>query len=302
MAEALRSTTGLTVPISARGTVIGTLTVFRGGQARYEAREVASAVQLARRAGMALENARLFEQVQESASALERAGTAKDEFLGLVSHELRTPLTTLKGTASVLRRHGESISEADRLQALQDIERGADQLQRIVENMLTLAQPELAGDDELEPMLLRRVVSSVVQGQMAQFPDRQIHLSAPTELLPVMGHPAYLRQIFQNLVGNARKYSPAGSDIDVRIERSGSEVIVSVEDRGMGIGREEATRLFQPFFRTDEAARARAGLGLGLTVCKRLVEHQGGRIWAEPRDGGGTAFRFAMPVLEADYE
>ncbi|MEO6397571.1 MAG: PAS domain S-box protein [Tepidiformaceae bacterium] len=251
--------------------------------------DVALAEEFAGRISLAIENARLF-------GNLTAALQAKDDFLGLVSHELRTPLTTLKGTANVLRRHGDQISPADRAQALLDIELGAEQLARIVENMLTLAHAEYSGSAELEPQLLRRLIEGMIADQREQFPGHPVVLTAPQELLPVMANASFFRHIVANLLSNARKYSPPGTTIDVTIERDGDFAAVSVSDCGIGLRQEQIEAVFTPFFRSKEGAARASGIGLGLTVCKRFVEMQGGEIRAEPRAGGGATFRFTLPL------
>ncbi|MEP7217249.1 MAG: PAS domain S-box protein, partial [Anaerolineaceae bacterium] len=191
----------LIVAIRHRGRSLGALTLVTAeSERRLDHHDLALAEAFAGRIAMAIENARLYDNLTESLKA-------KDAFLGLVSHELRTPLTTLKGTANVLRRHGDAISAGDRAQALIDIERGAEQLAVIVENMLTLAYVENRGAPELEPQLLRRIIEAIVADQCDQFPGHQVVLTAPESLLPVCANADYVRHILVNLLGNARKYS-----------------------------------------------------------------------------------------------
>lgn len=218
---------------------------------------------------------------------LQAANSAKDELLGLVSHELRTPLTTLGGTASVLLRHGDRIDPASRATALLDIERGAQRLEQIIGNMLTLAHAEGVQPEILEPVLLRRVIAAELAEQRERFPELQVVLHTPDELFPVLGHEGYVRQILGNLISNAGKYG-GHSPIDVILERSGDEAIVTIADRGKGIAEGELSRVFDAFFRSEQTAKRVSGIGLGLTVCKRLVELQGGR----------AAFKFSLPIVE----
>lgn len=232
---------------------------------------------------------------------LRAANAAKDELLGLVSHELRTPLTTLGGTASALRRHGDRIEPRSREAALLDIERDAVRLEQIIENMLTLARAEAEQSELLEPLLLRRVIAAELREQRERFPELQTTLHTPEELLPVLGQEGYVRQIFSNLLSNASKYG-GQSPIDIFLERVGDEAVVTVADRGKGITSEDASRVFEAFFRSEKTAGRVSGIGLGLTVCKRLTELQGGRIWYEPREGGGAAFKFALPIVEVSAE
>lgn len=228
---------------------------------------------------------------------LRRSLSARDDFLGLVSHELRTPLTTLKGTANVLRRRQQSINDDDRAQALEDIELGADRLLRIVENMLTLARVEGAAPDELEPVLLSRVLGRFIAEQQLQFIGHPISFRDEVGSVPVLGSEAYIRLIVGNLLSNARKYSPAGTEISVSTRTEGTFAEVQVADAGMGLNEDGLDEVFEPFFRTRQAAERATGIGLGLTVCKRLVEAQGGSIHAFRRPGGGSVFAFTLPLM-----
>ncbi len=280
----------LVVAIKHNGPPLGALTLATAESGRRLTHDdVALAEEFAGRIALAIENAKLY-------GNLTAALQAKDDFLGLVSHELRTPLTTLKGTANVLRRHGDLIPVADRAQGLKDIELGAEQLARIVENMLTLAHAEKSGAAELEPQLLRRLIEALLTEQREQFAGHEVTLTASEELLPVYANASYVRHIVGNLLSNARKYSPAGAPIDVTIERDGDYAAVSVSDKGIGLKQEQLDEIFEPFFRSKEGAARASGIGLGLTVCKRFVEIQGGQISAASRPGGGSIFRFTLPL------
>lgn len=107
-----------------------------------------------------------------------------------------------------------------------------------------------------------------------------------------------MAQVVGNLLGNAEKYSPPGRPITVRLERTNDEVLIRVSDEGVGVAPKDLPLIFDPFFRAARARALSGGLGLGLAVCKRLMELQGGRIWATPRSGQGTEFGVALPALE----
>ena len=280
----------LAVAIKTRGRTLGALTLVTAESGRRLGRDdVELAEEFARRLAIAVDHALLY---QNLTAALQ----AKNEFLSLVSHELRTPLTTLTGTARVLRRHGDQMEAADRIQALRDLEIGAEWLSRIVENMLNLAHAENRNSIELEPQLLRRLIGTMVAEQRDQFPGHEVVLTAAEDLLPVLANAEYVQQIMANLLSNARKYSSPGQAIDVLIEREGDFAAVTVSDRGIGLDQSQLTEIFEPFFRSEEGASRASGIGLGLTVCKRLVELQGGHIRALARPGGGSSFRFTLPL------
>jgi PAS domain S-box-containing protein len=227
---------------------------------------------------------------------LRLALASKDEFLGLVSHELRTPITTIYGNAELLRRHGERLDADTRLTALVDIEQEAQRLQRIVDNLLALSRVESVQDVNTEPILAQRVVGKIVEAHLKQYPHRTINVITPPSLDVIMAEPTYFEQVFRNLLSNAEKYSPPDQPIDVVAEALPGEVSISVLDRGAGITPEEAEQVFAPFYRSASTAAIASGAGIGLAVCKRLVEVQGGRVWARQREGGGADVGFALPV------
>jgi PAS domain S-box-containing protein len=226
---------------------------------------------------------------------LQKANAVKDELLGLVSHELRTPLTTISGNAQALRRHAARIDEETRNVALQDIENDAARLQRLIENMLVLARLEGAADFEPEPVLLQRLLPKFAE-ELERRTHRTLEADVPADLSPASAQPVYVEQIIGNLVTNAVKYSAPGTVVELRARQSGDWLTVLVEDRGQGITEEEAKQVFAPFFRSQRTARQASGIGLGLAVCKRLVEVQGGEIWATAREGGGTTIAFTLPI------
>ncbi len=244
--------------------------------------------------------ARDISEQKSQEDELRRALAAKDDFLGLVSHELRTPLTTLKGTANVLRRHHVLISDPDREQALSDIERGADQMLRIVENMLTLARADNEHGADLEPVLLGRLASQVVRERQSPLATHKLVFEADETPVAVVADIGYVRLILTNLLSNAAKYSPPDSEIRVRARHAGGMGELRVEDSGIGLNPDESVAIFSPFFRSANARARASGIGLGLTVCKRLAQIQSGTIEAEARPGGGAAFTLRLPLLKED--
>ncbi|MCC7366238.1 MAG: PAS domain-containing protein [Dehalococcoidia bacterium] len=240
-------------------------------------------------------------ELRQVADDLRRANAVKDEVLGLVSHELRTPLTTLRGNANALARHGRALSEEQRNDALGDIERDAERLQQIVENMLILARIEASDEVEVEPVRLQRVIERAVADHRIRHPWHPVSITYTEELPPALAHTVYFRQVLTNLLSNAAKYSDPDKPIDVEVGRLGDSAIVRVLDRGAGIAQEEAERIFDPFYRSSETATRASGMGLGLSVCKRLVEEQGGEIAVARREGGGTAVTFSVRLITDEY-
>ena len=129
-----------------------------------------------------------------------------------------------------------------------------------------------------------------------QHPHRVLRVHIVDETSAVNGVVGYLEQITENLLSNAEKYSPREQPIDVAVERNGDRVEVRVLDRGPGIPEDEAARLFTAFYRSPRTAQSAKGVGIGLAVCKRLIEAQRGAIWVRPREGGGSEFGFSLPI------
>jgi K+-sensing histidine kinase KdpD len=213
-----------------------------------------------------------------------------------VSHELKTPITTILGNAKVLHDKRELISEHDQRVALADIAHEASRLHSIIENLLVLARLERGQRIEMEPMLIERFVERLVGEHMRANPARKVRLTSEAGNAPVLAEPGYSEQVLRNLLSNAEKYSPREQPIDVRITREGAAVRIAVRDRGAGLGADEAERIFEPFYRSPRVADRAQGVGIGLSVCRRLVEAQSGEIAAGPAEGGGTEFWFTLPI------
>jgi PAS domain S-box-containing protein len=237
--------------------------------------------------------------LQTSADALRASNAVKDEFLGLISHELRTPVTTIFGNATLLSDRAE-LGDRERTMVA-DIVGDSDRLLRIVENLLQLTRLGSGTELELEPQVLDHIVHRAVASYRRRHPSREIRLTTTPPSAVVDADRTAIELLIENLVSNADKYSPAGEPIEVLIETSDGEARLRVLDRGIGIAAENADEVFTTFFRTDAARRSASGMGVGLSVCKRIVEAQGGRIWAGPRDGGGSDVGFALP-LSPDHE
>ncbi len=244
------------------------------------------------------ETMELRQQLEETVQQLAQAVAAKDEVLGLISHEMRTPLTTLFGNASYLLRHGDRSSPKERRQLAADLTADARRLSSVVENMLVLSR---IGSGNLrierEPARLCHLAQEVIDEFRERSPDRMIFLQTPESAPLANVHPGYYRQVLANLISNADKYSPTEGEIRVVVERTGpDEVETRVMDQGPGIPPDQIENVFASFYRSPEH-RELQGLGLGLTVCQRLVELQGGTISVTNLAEGGCCFTFTSPMM-----
>ncbi len=234
------------------------------------------------------------EALRATAEALRASNAVKDEFLGLVSHELRTPVTTMFGNARLLLERGDRLARHETQSMVADIAHDAERLLNIVENLLLLTRLDSGPHVDLEPQVLAGVVRTSIGSFRRRHPERGITLRCERRDLIVDADRTYLELVIENLLSNAHKYSPPGVDVEVVIALIGNEPGVAVLDRGIGITEAERARLFSPFYRSEPAKTRANGLGIGLALCKRIVEIQGGRIWAQPRVDGGSEFGFTL--------
>ena len=223
----------------------------------------------------------------------------RDAFIEVLSHELRTPMTTIIGGAELLERGRLS---ADRvLEVAHDVREEAERMIRLIEDLLVLSRAE-RGSLEIsdEPVLVQRVVDRVTQDIRRRQPSLVIDLALAADLPPVRAELTYVEQVLRNLVGNAAKYGPASGPIQITGAVVDGGVEIRVLDAGPGIHDEDLERVFELFYRSRETASRVSGAGIGLFVCRQLVELMGGRIWCRPRPTGGSEFGFNLPLELGD--
>lgn len=230
-------------------------------------------------------------------TAAKEVDQMRSAIIGLVSHELRTPLTSIRMLSELLIQH--RFDSAEGKEMLQDIVREAKRLGQLIENILEVARIEGGQVPlHLQPVALASIVAEAVALLRAQTGTHKFHMDVAKDFPLVQADPERLRQILDNLLANAIKYSPAGGRVSVRAARGSGEAHVSVSDEGLGIAPEELAHLFEPFRRVSRVDVAQVpGTGLGLYIARSLLERQGGRIWAESTPGQGSIFTFTLPLV-----
>ncbi|HZO70671.1 MAG TPA: ATP-binding protein [Ktedonobacteraceae bacterium] len=231
---------------------------------------------------------------------LKRTDTLRAALLSSVSHDLRTPLTAIKASASSLLQEDIEWTEEERRSFAQAIEQEADRLNRLVGNLLDMSRiEEGALRPEKEEYSLTTLIHDVLERLAPLLRSRDVRTSLPPDdLLLVELDYLEIDQVLTNLIENAVRYTPEESPIEVSARSHGEQVEISVADRGPGIPLSDLTRVFDKFYRVlngPSLARYSMGSGLGLAVCKGLVEAHGGRIWAELRPGGGLIIFVTLP-------
>ncbi len=237
---------------------------------------------------------------------LQRTDALRAALLSSVSHDLRTPLTAIKAAASSLLQEDVQWDEETRHGFALSIEREADRLNRLVENLLDMSRiEEGALRPEKEEYSLRALIQEVLVRLDPLLDGRDVCTQLPDDLLLVDLDYLQIDQVLTNLLENAVRYTKSSSPIEVSAQLDGKQVVMSVADRGPGIPPADLERVFDKFYRVlhgQHSAGYPTGSGLGLAVCKGLVEAHGGRIWAELRDGGGLIVFVVLPLSERDHE
>jgi signal transduction histidine kinase/CheY-like chemotaxis protein len=236
--------------------------------------------------------------IMQDITHLKELDQMKTEFVSTVSHDLRSPLTSIQGYAQMLGSVG-SLNERQEA-FIERIVRGVGQITELINDLLDIGRIEAGLDMEMVACDMSEMVKDVVQQLKgaASSKDQTLIYHAPTEKTSVLGNDLRLRQVVDNLAGNAIKYTPEGGDIHLKVRLEDSTVLLSVEDNGIGIPLTDLPYIFDKFYRveSDETADIQ-GTGLGLAICKSVVEKHGGRIWAESVPGKGSIFYVGLPAL-----
>jgi signal transduction histidine kinase/DNA-binding response OmpR family regulator len=291
---AARVRSAAVLPLRARGRTLGALTLgFGPSGRRHQPADIALAEDLAARAAIALDNARLYKEV-------ETADRQKNEFLSMLAHELRNPLAPIQYAAEVLRLRGPE--QAELRWAREVIDRQVKHLVRLVDDLLDVSRIT-RGKIRLQPQpldLAEVVAHAVEAGRPAvEAAQHRLEVAVPSDPVWVNGDAARLTQVLTNLLNNAAKYTDPGGRITLTLAREGGEAVLRVRDSGVGIPADMLSKVFDLFTQVDRSLdRSQGGLGIGLTLVHRLVQMHGGTVEAHS-DGPGTGSEFVarLPAL-----
>jgi PAS domain S-box-containing protein len=289
----------LLFPLVTSGQWYGVLTVHFPLLSRMETEDREYYEKVVNQAAAAIYNFHLLEAETLARKEAERANDVKSHFLAMISHELRTPLTSIKGFATTLLADDVTWDVASQRDFLETINLEADKLTELIEQLLDLSRLE-SGTLRIVPE--EQPLTAIVDASMAPLralsADHQLVVTLPEDLPPVWADAQRIGQVLANLVNNACKFSPSGTRISLSAARQGEEIRMDVTDEGTGIAPEERERVFESFYQTSQEGNRRRprGVGLGLAICRGLVEAHGGRIWVRDRPGPGTTISFTLPV------
>jgi signal transduction histidine kinase len=290
-------TSMMVLALRARDRTLGVLTLARteSGE-RYATRDLALGRAIAQRAALSVDNARLYEQAQQ-------ATRARENLLAVISHDLRSPLGAILMGIDMLLKLPAGEDRRRSRKHLERIERSAQRMKRLVEDLLDAASLDAGGlSVETGRVAAQPLVLEALDALQPVAESKSLRLGSelPADLPGVSADAARLQQVLANLLGNAIKFTPEGGTITVRAKPSGDTVTFSVSDTGPGIAGEYLPRLFERFWQVKRTASL--GIGLGLFIVKGIVEAHGGRIWVESKAGEGSTFFFTLPVAAADED
>jgi signal transduction histidine kinase len=292
-AEEIHAGSSMTVPLVARGRTLGALTFcFAESGRKHTPRDLDLAEELAHRAAVAVDNARLFADAQ-------RAIRSREELLAVVSHDLRNPLSSILTSTSLLARRAPQEDGARTRKHTEIITRSVERMDRLIGDLLDIASIE-AGGLVIEPetndaaALLHDAIEA--HSGAAREKEQRLESSVDASVHLVRCDRERVLQVFANLIGNAIKFAPRATPIALSAQVVGDEVRFCVRDAGPGIAEAEVPHAFDRFYQVRK--RARSGVGLGLSIAKGIVEAHGGRIWLESAPEVGSAFWFTLPVAD----
>ena len=293
----------IAVPLRAQDRVLGAIVMINTSPGRIcGADELSLAEELAHRAALALDNARLYKSAQKARAESERANRAKDSFLAMLSHELRTPLTPV--LTSVLALEASDDLPEELRASLQMIRRNVELEARLIDDLLDLTRVSKGkvqlNLEKVDAHLLLRSALEICQADIDK-KNQALTTAFAAENASLQADPARLQQIFWNLIKNAVKFTPAGGRLEIRTENRDGQLRVEVSDSGMGIDAETLPKIFNAF---EQGARAQlGGLGLGLAISKALVEtHHGTLIAESDGPGKGATFTAIFPLSETNAD
>lgn len=289
------------VPLVVRDSAIGVLSVHSDGARQFNSDDVARLELLAAQIAPVIEEARAFEALQTAHADLERASTFKSNFLANMSHELRTPLNSIMGFSELLIEDEDAYSQEDRRRFLQTVNQSGRYLLDLINDILDLAKIEAGRmDPNPEPIVLSGALDRVISQLAPLAASKSIRLKANCDHDSIVTDARHLNQILLNLLSNAVKFTDAGGSVAVRSQVCGDRCVIEVSDTGIGIAESDQARIFDEFEQVNSGAqRTHDGTGLGLTLTRRLVELNGGRVSVVSTPGEGSTFTVDLPLRPA---
>jgi two-component system sensor histidine kinase KdpD len=284
----------LSMPLYLGKRVIGALVFIRFGGPPYAPGHIHLAEFIADHVAQLLGHRQLVERVA-SLEAKRRLDSLQDDFIATVSHELLTPLGFIKGYATTLLREDTTWDDATRNEFLTIIDEEADRLRELIDNLMDSSRLQ-AGTLRInfQPIRLEALLRDIAQRAASRSEKTEINLSLNAPGLQIQGDPTRLAQVFENLLSNAGKYAP-GSPINISLDIIDDQACIEVQDKGPGIAPEHLEQIFKRFYRVPGNTTSMRGTGLGLYICRQIIQAHHGVIKAQSKLGEGTTFIISLP-------
>jgi signal transduction histidine kinase len=285
----------LGLPMMVHGRCVGGLVFGRFGGPSYPPEHIRLAEFVAWHVGQLLENRRMARRIA-SLEAQRELARMQDEFISTISHELRTPLGMIKGYVTTMMREDANWDSETRLEFLEIVDEEADRLRELIDNLLDSSRLETGTlGMTLEPTKLSTIIRDSVSRTQAIYPDMEVEIEIGDDIPMLQADPTRIAQVMDNLLSNANKYAP-GSQIAVASDRRDNVIEIGVQDGGPGIPPEHVPHLFERFYRVPGQTVNVRGTGLGLYICRKIIEAHSGEIGVESQEGSGTRIFFTLPI------
>jgi signal transduction histidine kinase len=285
----------LGLPMMVGGRCVGGLVFGRFGGPAYPAEHIRLGEFVAWHVGQLLENRRMARRIATLEAQRELA-RMQDEFISTISHELRTPLGFIKGYVTTLMREDAQWDAGARAEFLRIIDEEADRLRELIDNLLDSSRLETGTlGMTREPTRVGPLIRDTTYRTQSAYPDMPLSLEIPDDLPVLHVDSTRISQVLDNLLSNAQKYAP-GAPVVLRVGLEPDRLRIDVHDQGPGIPAEHLPHLFQRFYRVPDSQRSVRGTGLGLYICRKIIEAHGGEIGVESKAGTGTRFFFTLPI------
>jgi signal transduction histidine kinase len=295
----------LCVPLMAKDRAIGAIQLLNKLDGEFNGSDMERLSAMAASIAIAVENARLYEELQQANEGLKELNEAKSEFVSVVAHELRTPMTSIKGYTEMLLSGSMGELSDRQKHFLEVVHANADRLGKLVSDLLDMSRIETGKIKlDVQPLQLEEIIEEATDiiASRVEAKNLQLEVKLADGLPLVQGDRDRVLRVLTNLLDNACNYTPEGG-ITLSVYPVDASLQVSVTDTGIGISPEDQRRLFERFFRADHpVVREQRGTGLGLSIAKSIVELHGGAIWVESELDRGSTFSFTLPVMEAEKD
>jgi K+-sensing histidine kinase KdpD len=288
----------LGIPLLANNRYLGAIIFIRFGGPEFSAENISLAEYIANQMALLVERQKL-EQEYSHLEAQHKQSQLQENFISTITHELRSPLGFIKGYTTTLMRSDATWDQDTQQEFLEIIDQETDHLQELIENLLDSARLQSGQlDMTFQPVRLDALMNDVIMRAQLHHPSLRINLEVSKSVKPIRGNPNRLSQVFENLLSNAAKYA-GGSDVMIKIAEEDRRVHIYVQDRGPGVPDEYLPFIFDRFYRNPDQQSSARGSGLGLYICKQIIDAHDGEISATSRLGAGTSFHIILPCSDS---